>query len=125
MNGGTFLLELVGMKIRRTLLFGIVLTRPLNFDFGPPTGDKHWPELVDDSFFPPGSLPLCLCNIILFNLENCLPAILYVCFILISYVEFWDKYQFWWREQFLHGYLVHEAFLYIKKKNANNVLCRN
>ena len=53
MNGGTFLLELVGMKIRRTLLFGIVLTRPLNFDFGPPTGDKHWPELVDDSFFPP------------------------------------------------------------------------
>ena len=58
MNGGTFLLELVGMKIRRTLLFGIVLMRPLNFDFGPPTGDKHWPELVNDSFFPPGSLSL-------------------------------------------------------------------
>lgn len=53
MNGGTFLLELVGMKIHRTMLFGIVPLRPLNFDFGPPTGDKHWPELVDDSFFPP------------------------------------------------------------------------
>jgi hypothetical protein len=26
-----------------------MLMIPLNFGFGPPTGDKHWPELVDGS----------------------------------------------------------------------------